>query len=205
MKRLFSQRTFTLHRLEQVLTALELDFFELAKLARGAGDAPEEMTETQAHALAAEPRLMGVFYLLFNDWQPAQILARYELTEPELTKLLVKLDRLQLIELLPSNKVKVRVGRHLRLRPSGAIRAKHGQRTMAEFLAASSIAMAEIFVSSSVTFRQLRSRSFTASSTGWLRSSTNWRNSTARYRRISGSRSASCWACGRGKSGRSRT
>ncbi len=135
VKRLFSQRTFTLNRLEQVLAALELDFFELAKLARGAGDAPEEMTETQEHALAAEPRLMGVFYLLFNDWQPAQILARYELTEAELTKLLVKLDRLQLIELLPSNKVKVRVGRHLRLRPSGAIRAKHGQRTMAEFLA----------------------------------------------------------------------
>jgi transcriptional regulator with XRE-family HTH domain len=135
VKRLFSQQTFTLNRLEQVLTALDLDFFDLAKLARGAGDAPEEMTETQEHALAGEPRLMGVFYLLFNDWQPAQILARYELTEPELTKLLLKLDRLQLIELLPSNKVKIRVGRHLRLRPSGAIRAKHGQRTMAEFLA----------------------------------------------------------------------
>ncbi|HVE88878.1 MAG TPA: helix-turn-helix transcriptional regulator, partial [Burkholderiaceae bacterium] len=102
VKRLFSQRTFTLNRLEQVLSALELDFFELAKIARGAGDAPEEMTEPQEHALAAEPRLMGVFYLLFNDWLPAQILARYELTEPELTKLLVKLDRLRLIELLPA-------------------------------------------------------------------------------------------------------
>ena len=135
VKRLFSQHTFTLNRLEQVLAALELDFFELAKLARGAGDAPEEMTEPQENALAQEPRLMGVFYLLFNDWQPAQILTRYELTEAELTKLLVKLDRLRLIELLPANKVKLKVGRHLRLRPSGAIRAKHGQRTMAEFLA----------------------------------------------------------------------
>ena len=77
VKRLFSQRTITKNRLEQVLAALELDFFELAKLARGAGDAPEEMTETQEHALAAEPRLMGVFYLLFNDWQPAHILARF--------------------------------------------------------------------------------------------------------------------------------
>ena len=135
VKRLFSQRTFTLNRLEQVLAALELDFFDLAKLARGAGDAPEEMTEPQENALAQEPRLMGVFYLLFNDWQPPQILTRYELTEAELTKLLVKLDRLHLIELLPANKVKLKVGRHLRLRPSGAIRAKHGQRTMAEFLA----------------------------------------------------------------------
>jgi len=135
VKRLFSQHTFTLSRLEQVLTSLEIDFFELAKLARGAGDAPEEMTEPQEHALASEPRLMGVFYLLFNDWQPAQILARYELNDAELTKLLLKLDRLQLIELMPGNRVKIRVGRHLRLRPSGAIRARHGQKTMADFLA----------------------------------------------------------------------
>ncbi|MGH6611388.1 MAG: helix-turn-helix domain-containing protein, partial [Burkholderiaceae bacterium] len=135
IKRLFSQRTFTLSRLQQVLSSLEIDFFELAKLARGASDAPQQMSEAQEHALALEPRLMGVFYLLFNDWQPAQILARYELTEAELTKLLVKLDRLQLIELLPANRVKLEVGAHLQLRPSGAIRAKHGQRTMAEFLA----------------------------------------------------------------------
>lgn len=135
VKRLFSQQTFTLARLQQVLGALEMDFFELARLARGAGDAPQEMTEVQEQALASEPHLMGVFYLLFNDWQPAQILARYELAEAELTRLLAKLDRLQLIDLLPNNRVKLRVSRHLRLKPSGAIRARHGQRTMADFLA----------------------------------------------------------------------
>ncbi len=135
VKRLFSQQTFTLARLQQVLKALDMDFFELARLARGAGDAPQEMSESQEQALASEPHLMGVFYLLFNDWQPAQILTRYELGEAELTRLLTKLDRLQLIDLLPNNRVKLRVSRHLRLKPSGAIRAKHGQRTMAEFLA----------------------------------------------------------------------
>jgi transcriptional regulator with XRE-family HTH domain len=135
VKRLFSQRTFTLERLEQVLRWLEMDFFELARLARGATDVPQLMTEAQEHALAAEPQLMGVFYLLFNDWQPARILERYELGEPGLTRLLARLDRLGLIELLPGNRVKLRVSRHLRLRPSGAIRARHGQRAMAEFLA----------------------------------------------------------------------
>jgi hypothetical protein len=135
VKRLFSQQTFTLARLQQVLAALEMDFFELARLARGAADAPQEMTESQEQALASEPHLMGVFYLLFNDWQPPQILARYEIADAELTRLLAKLDRLQLIDLLPNNRVKLRVSRHLRLKPSGAIRARHGQRTMAEFLA----------------------------------------------------------------------
>jgi transcriptional regulator with XRE-family HTH domain len=134
VKRLFSQQTFTLQRLQQILKALDMDFFELARLARGAGDAPQEMSEAQEQALASDPHLMGVFYLLFNEWQPAQILARYELSEVELTRLLTKLDRLQLIDLLPGNRIKLKVSRHLRLKPSGAIRAKHGQRTMAEFL-----------------------------------------------------------------------
>ena len=35
VKRLFSQGTFTLERLEEVCAALEIDVFELAKLARG--------------------------------------------------------------------------------------------------------------------------------------------------------------------------
>jgi hypothetical protein len=135
VKRLFSQRTFTLSRLQQVLAALDMDFFELARLARGAADAPQEMTETQEQALASEPQLMGVFYLLFNDWQPAQILARHEVSEADLTRWLTRLDRLQLIDLLPGNRVKLKVSRHLRLRPSGAIRARHGQRTMTDFLA----------------------------------------------------------------------
>jgi transcriptional regulator with XRE-family HTH domain len=134
VKRLFSQRTFTLERLEQVLRVLEVDFFELARLARGAADAPQQMTEVQEAALAADPQLMGVFYLLFNEWQPARILERYEIGEAPLTRLLARLDRLGLVTLLPGNRVRLRVGRHLQLRPSGAIRARHGQKVMAEFL-----------------------------------------------------------------------
>jgi transcriptional regulator with XRE-family HTH domain len=134
VKRLFSERTFTLARLEQVLNALDIDFFELARLARGAADAEQLMTEAQEHALASEPRLMGVFYLLYHEWQPEQVLERFELGAAELTRLLAKLDRLGLIELIPGNRVKLRVSRHLRVRPSGAIRARHGQRVLAEFL-----------------------------------------------------------------------
>src|SRR5690348_12469356 len=79
VKRLFSERTFTLQRLEQVCAFLEVDFFELAKLARGAASVVDEMTVAQEQALAADSRLLGVFYLLFNDWQPDDILERYVL------------------------------------------------------------------------------------------------------------------------------
>jgi transcriptional regulator with XRE-family HTH domain len=35
VKRLFSQRTFTLERLEEILKVLEMDFFELARMSHG--------------------------------------------------------------------------------------------------------------------------------------------------------------------------
>jgi transcriptional regulator with XRE-family HTH domain len=134
VKRLFSRRTFTLKRLEQVLQVLEVDFFELARLARGATEARESLTEAQETALAADPRLLGVFYLLYNDWQPAEIVKRYELTLPACVTLVAKLARLDLVDWLPKERVRLRVARPLRLRPDGPIRARHGPRALAEFL-----------------------------------------------------------------------
>ena len=50
VKRLFSQRTFTLERLEQVCAALEIDVFELAKLSRGEQAKSAQLTVTGAGA-----------------------------------------------------------------------------------------------------------------------------------------------------------
>ena len=131
IKRLFSERTFTLQRLEQVCGALDIDFFEIAKLARGATVSVDEMTVEQEKALASDSKLLGVFYLLFNDWQPADILERYVLTKAETLKLVLRLERLGLVELLPGDKVKLTVPKTLRLRRDGPIRRAHGKSVVA--------------------------------------------------------------------------
>jgi len=136
VKRLFSQETFTLKRLEKFCTVLEIDFFELAKLARGRAARAPEMTEGQEGALAKDAKLLGVFYLVLNDWRAADILANYEVEPLQLTRLLVRLDRLELIELLPRDKVRVKVPKLLRLRRDGPIHRAHGKRVIDEFLAA---------------------------------------------------------------------
>ena len=134
VKRLFAERTFTLARLEQVCAFLEIDFFELAKVARGAAAAVDEMTLEQEKALAADSRLLGVFYLLFNDWQPATIQERYALSKPEVLKLVLRLEKLKLLELLPRDKVRLKVPKTLRLRRDGPIRRTHGPAVVAQFL-----------------------------------------------------------------------
>ena len=136
IKRLFAERTFTLQRIEDICAMLEIDFFELAKLARGAAAAVEEMTLAQEEALARDPRLLGVFYLVFNDWQPADIHERYTLTHAEILRHVLRLEKLGLLELLPHDKVRLRVPKTLRLRRDGPIRAAHGRSVIASFIQA---------------------------------------------------------------------
>lgn len=136
VKRLFSARTFTLKRLEEFCRLLDIDFFELAKLARGRQAEVREMTDAQERALAQDAKLLGAFYLLISDWSAAEILARYELSRTELTRLLVRLDRLGLIELLPGDRVRLKVPKLLRLHQGGPIHRAHGRRVVDDFTAA---------------------------------------------------------------------
>jgi DNA-binding Xre family transcriptional regulator len=136
VKRLFSERTFTLQRLEQVCAFLEVDFFEVAKLSRGAAVTVDQMSVAQEEALAADPRLLGVFYLAFNDWQIGDILERYQVSRPEALKLLLRLDRLGLVEVQPGDAIRLRVPKSVRLRPDGPIRRAHGKSVVSSFLQA---------------------------------------------------------------------
>ncbi|MGE5089339.1 MAG: helix-turn-helix domain-containing protein [Candidatus Levyibacteriota bacterium] len=136
VKRLFSARTFTLRRLDEFCRMLDIDFFELARLARGTEIDVREMTDRQEQALAPDAKLLGVFYLLVSDWSAAEIVARYEISRTELTRLLVRLDRLGLIELLPHDRVHLKVPKRLRLHPGGPIHRVHGKRVIDDFTAA---------------------------------------------------------------------
>lgn len=135
VKRQFSHRSFSLRTLDEICRLAEIDFFDLAKLARKSMDTQETLTVTQEAALAKQPLLLGVFNLLYHEWQPAEILVEYELGKAECTKLLVRLDRLGLIELLPNDRVKVRAPRPLRILPNGPIRNTLGTTAIDDFIA----------------------------------------------------------------------
>ena len=135
VKRLFSQRSFTLARLLQFCDALELEFAELARMARGREGEASEMSIAQETALAADTRLLAVFYLVLNGWAFDEIVARYKISATQCVGALAKLDRLQLVDLMPGNRVRLRVPRDLRLRAYGPIRRRHGQRAIEDFLA----------------------------------------------------------------------
>lgn len=157
VKRLFSQGTFTLERLEQVCAALEIDIFELAKLARGEQARAQELTVKQEQALAKDRVLLGVFYLAYNGWQIDDIVAQYDLTRAQVFALLRKLDGIGVLDLLPSEQVRIKVARNLRLRRRGPIETAYGRAVVGEFLSPEFDRVGGMF---RVEFRELSNASF---------------------------------------------
>ncbi|MFZ6743318.1 helix-turn-helix domain-containing protein [Undibacterium sp. JH2W] len=134
VKRLFSESTFTVRRLEAICQLLELDFLELARLARGQQELKAELSEKQEQTLADQPKLLGVFYLLLNQWQVKEISKKFDIVETELLQLLMGLERLELIELHPQNRIKLLTHTTLQWRADGPIRKKYQAQVMEEFL-----------------------------------------------------------------------
>ena len=134
VKRLFAEETFTLKRVEEICNVLEIDFFELARRARGASADTDEMSIKQEEALARDPRLLGMFYLVFNDWTMAAMLDAYDISRAECTKLLLQLDKLGLIELGANDALRLMVPKSVRLRVDGPIQRAHGKAVVDDFL-----------------------------------------------------------------------
>src|SRR5256885_7417153 len=77
VKRMFSNGTFTLERIEQILEVIELDLEELARLVRDGSAAPTELSHDQEATLAQDARLFSVFWLIQNEWNFAETLASF--------------------------------------------------------------------------------------------------------------------------------
>mgnify|MGYP003594945596 CR=1 FL=1 len=145
IKRLFAKEALTLKRLEEICGCLDVDLFELTTVARNQSAQAQELTVDQEAALAADVRLLGVFYLVLNDWRLPDILERYEIEKAEAIMLLARLDHLGLIKLMPGDRIRLMVPRTMRLRNDGPIRRVHGNRVIGEFVAGDFVSAGGMF------------------------------------------------------------
>jgi Cro/C1-type HTH DNA-binding domain len=134
IKRLFSQGRFSLEQLLRVCEVLGIDLAELARNSRSRAEAVRELESRQERALADHPPLLVLFHLLMAGWTVPDIAHEYQLRGTECTQLLAQLDRLKLIELLPNDRVKLRVAPDFSWRSDGPIRRRYGAQVMGEFL-----------------------------------------------------------------------
>jgi hypothetical protein len=74
------------------------------------------------HLQVVDARLLGMFYLAFNDQTIDAILETYDLTRVDCVRLLSRLGKLGLIELGANDAIRLRVVKSLRLRSNKPIR-----------------------------------------------------------------------------------
>ncbi len=134
VKRVFSKESFSLQRLEDICRYLDMSLFDLARIADSQRDADSgNLTLEQEKSLANRPKLLSFFYLLLVGWSPARIARRLELDDLQLTRHLIQLDRLKLIDLNPNNRVRLLTPNRVTWNADGPIRARYERRVKAQF------------------------------------------------------------------------
>lgn len=134
VKRMFSTGAFSLERLEMVCDLAAVDLLELARLADAQRLQVSSLTVDQEREIVSDPALLLVAVCAFNRWPFEKILEHYRLSSPELTRLLIRLDRMGLIELLPGNRIRLRIARSFTWLPDGPIHRFFVERVQSEFL-----------------------------------------------------------------------
>jgi len=134
IKRLFAKNLLSLDRIEALCSWLNIDFVELAEAARLSAQATTQLTLAQEKQLIKEPKLFLVTYLLLNHWKSTEIDEVFGFTQSEMTKILVKLDRMKIIELLPLNRVRLLTARNFSWHPHGPVSEFLSQAVLKEFM-----------------------------------------------------------------------
>ena len=134
VKRLFSTGNLSLERLVGICTLLDMTLAELTQQAAAATPRLGRLDEKLEAELVSDPRLLLVAVCALNHWRLADIVARYQLDEPECLRHLLRLDRMRLIDLLPGNRIRINVTRDFHWRPGGPIERYFAGRGRDDFL-----------------------------------------------------------------------
>lgn len=136
IKRMFAQGAFTLARVDKVCELLGVEFSEVARSVASPEAVISRLSEEQEKQLVADPKLMLVALCALSQMPFARILRDYDFPEPECVRLLARLDRLKIIELLPGNRYRLLVSRAFSWIPDGPIQRLFKQQLNQDFFRA---------------------------------------------------------------------
>jgi transcriptional regulator with XRE-family HTH domain len=134
VKRILSRGSLSLPRLERICEAAGISMDELMRPVPAGGENSSTLSAAQEAALAADPELLGCFYLLTNGRTPREVAAELGADEKLLRRWLVKLDNLQLVELRARLGARLRVHAPISWRDDGPIRRTYEHQVREEFM-----------------------------------------------------------------------
>lgn len=134
IKRMLAKQSLSLQRLEQVCNAVGIEISDLVDMLNERREYLTELTPQQEQALLADPKLLLMTYLLINGWPLAAIVENFDIDEREANRLLIRLHKAKLIELLPLNRVRLLTARNFAWRRDGPVQKFVMRQVQSEFL-----------------------------------------------------------------------
>ena len=133
VKRLFSQQSFSLSRLDQICHLLDMEITDLVQLMNEQQQRLQQLTVEQEKEITGNVTLTLVAVCVLNRWTMDEILSYYRISETECVQHLAKLDRLKVIELLPKNRIRLLVAPNFSWRENGPIQFFFQKKISQEF------------------------------------------------------------------------
>ena len=134
VKRMFAVERITLDRIESICKLMDIELSDLFQLYEESRQRISQLTEEQEQELVADTRLLFIAICVRNRLSFDEILHYYVLEETELIQGLAKLDRIKIIDLLPNNRIKLRIAEDFRWIPNGPIESHYQEAVQNEFL-----------------------------------------------------------------------
>ena len=119
VKRIFAARNCTLERLDRICEVLQLDLAELVRGMPRESRLVSQLTRAQEEQLMSDPALLCVAACAMHQLRVEDIVRLYRLEEAQCVRLLLRLERLGILELHQNNRIRLRLSRAFSWIPDG--------------------------------------------------------------------------------------
>ena len=121
VKRIFAQKNCTLDRLDAICQLVQVDVAELARGMPRESRLINRLTREQEEELMSEPGLLLVAVSALHQMRLEEMVETYRLDEAQCVRLLVRLERIGILELHENNRIRLRIARTFSWIPDGPI------------------------------------------------------------------------------------
>ena len=133
VKRLFSEQTFSLDRLDRICELLGMEFSDLVRVMEQATQLTTHLSLQQERELVSDIKLLLMAHCLMSRWTFSDVIENYDISELEGVQLLARLDRMKVIQLLPGNRVKLMISKNFEWIGGGPIQRFYEDKVQSEF------------------------------------------------------------------------
>jgi DNA-binding Xre family transcriptional regulator len=134
VKRLLSRSQLSLERLEQLCDWLEVEVADVVQQSATSTPLLTELDPSQEQQLLNDLPLLLLAFLTLNRWSEDDILEVFHFRKFELGGKLRQVERLGLIEVMESGRIKLRAARNFTWRKDGPVQKFFATRILPEFL-----------------------------------------------------------------------